>query len=571
MTQIPLGVGAYSRPYGKLPEIRMENRFFEQNPLSAEETALLSRPGTTPFLSVGAGPIRALFSQYGVFSGDLFIVSGEALYRHSGGQTTQIAGSVGGSMYPVLAAVAIPGWEALFVTDGLSLQYYDGDGGLKACAVPDDVPIADLAVLASHVICAQKQSRKFFWITPGETDIDPLHFSSMEAEPDEIVGLSAVGDQFWIFGQSSSEAWYATGDADQPFLRAQGRAFSQGILPGTLARVQESIMLVGQDRIAYRIAGSPDRISNHGVEEALRQWEETISIIARIDYEVTSERTVKFSGHASTAASVTFSWDFGDGSPAVAGATVTHKYAALGTYTATLTVTDASGNTGTEKRKIVVETLRVAPTAFGGTWSRTAAAAEKIALTWTDPNTYVAGLARKVYRGGTQIADLAAGVKTFDHTNAHATVPLAGEVDNSYEVAYYDVEGEAPRAATAVWSGPLSPTGVTMITDPSRAYTFLASWTGRGSSKGVTELSTDYLCPGTYSLKGTYAFTESEKAVRVGNSAIIAADVPELQPFSVRLRVKLVTFGTTDYSKNDDVSAEVEGDANEVDGYQTCP
>ncbi|WP_208295586.1 PKD domain-containing protein, partial [Fibrivirga algicola] len=40
---------------------------------------------------------------------------------------------------------------------------------------------------------------------------------------------------------------------------------------------------------------------------------------------------------------VTYSWNFGDGSPAGSGATPTHTYAGLGTYTVTLTVTD-SGN-----------------------------------------------------------------------------------------------------------------------------------------------------------------------------------------------------------------------------------
>jgi hypothetical protein len=401
MTQIPLGIGAYSRPYGKMPEIRMENRFFEQNPVGAEKVALLSRPGTKLFLEVGAGPIRKMHSQAGVFGGDLFIVSGTALFRYDGATTTEITGLVQGVGYPVMTSVAIPGWEALFVSDGVTLQYYEGEslasatfsataiadgdtvtiggvvysfvsgsvdagapagtalapwlvklggtlrtsvanlfaaigntgtpgvaystalvehaaarprglleagfdvvaraggaagnditvsetgagtawssatlvggGGhaLKTSSVPDDAGIVDLATLASHVLCAEANSRRFFWIRPGEVDIDPLDFSSAESEPDEIVNLLVVGDQLWIFGQSSTEAWYASGSADQPFLPAQGRAFSQGVIPGTVARVQDAIIVVGQDRVAYRIAGGPERISHHGIEEMLRKW-----------------------------------------------------------------------------------------------------------------------------------------------------------------------------------------------------------------------------------------------------------------------------------------------------------
>ena len=407
MAQIPLGVGAYSRPYGKLPEIRMENRFFEQNPVGAERVALLSRPGSKLFLEVGDGPIRTLFYQPGAFNNDLFIVSGDELYRYDGVTATLIEGTVSGSGFPVMTAIAIPNWEAVFITNGETLQYYEGEGhssgtlslsgaiadgdvveidstyyqwtsgdvnagspdgtvgdpwlvalgdddaesllnlfdainltglagtgysaatnahfsvrafgltdtefqvralaagvggdaitttetsgglawsgatlanggghALKPSSVPDDAPIVDLGTLASHVICVQGASHKFFWIRPGEVDIDPLDFSSAESEPDHIVNIVVVGDQFWLFGQSSTEVWYASGDADQPFLRTQGRAFSQGVIPGTVARVQDTIIVVAQDRVAYRIAGSPERISHHGIEEKIRLWQESLA------------------------------------------------------------------------------------------------------------------------------------------------------------------------------------------------------------------------------------------------------------------------------------------------------
>lgn len=404
MPQIPLGIGAYSRPYGKLPEIRMENRFFEQNPVGAEKVALLSRPGTKLFLDIGDGPIRTLFTQAGAFDGDLFIVSGDELYRYDGAAAQLITGTVAGEKFPVMTALAIPGWEALFITDGETLQYYEGEGRsggmltragaiantevvriddvyyawtsgavdtgtpdgtvgspwlvklgsddaasllnlfdainltglsgtsystnvpahpsvrafgltdssfqvraltagaggdtivttetganlswggatlanggdheLKPVSVPDGVPIVDLGTLASHVICVQGNSQKFFWIRPGEIDIDPLDYSSAESEPDNIVNSAVVGDQLWLFGQSSTEVWYASGDAEQPFLRMQGRAFSQGVIPGTLAKIQDTLIVVAQDRVAYRIAGGPERISHHGIEEKIRIWQE---------------------------------------------------------------------------------------------------------------------------------------------------------------------------------------------------------------------------------------------------------------------------------------------------------
>lgn len=48
------------------------------------------------------------------------------------------------------------------------------------------------------------------------------------------------------------------------------------------------------------------------------------------------------------------SWDFGDGSPAGIGSTVTHSWPAAGPYTVTLTVTDSEANTATESFAVTV-------------------------------------------------------------------------------------------------------------------------------------------------------------------------------------------------------------------------
>jgi PKD repeat protein len=66
---------------------------------------------------------------------------------------------------------------------------------------------------------------------------------------------------------------------------------------------------------------------------------------------------LSFDGSASTDADgdpLTYSWDFGDGSPASSGVTTAHVYTAAGTYNATLTVNDGNGGTNALVQPIVI-------------------------------------------------------------------------------------------------------------------------------------------------------------------------------------------------------------------------
>jgi len=125
-TPLPLGIGAYSRRYGRMPEIKMINRFFEENPANAVDgVALLSRPGTTFLDGFGTGPIRNQFSQEGTFDGALFVVSGDKLFRlDKDGTKTAIGGTILGAGAPSMAGTD----EFLFIADGTLLQFYDGVG-----------------------------------------------------------------------------------------------------------------------------------------------------------------------------------------------------------------------------------------------------------------------------------------------------------------------------------------------------------------------------------------------------------------------------------------------------------
>ena len=69
-----------------------------------------------------------------------------------------------------------------------------------------------------------------------------------------------------------------------------------------------------------------------------------------------ANQPITFDGSASTPQGgiTSYLWDFGDGTEPVEGALVEHTYTAAGTYTVTLTVSDADGQMGSATLEITI-------------------------------------------------------------------------------------------------------------------------------------------------------------------------------------------------------------------------
>lgn len=149
-----------------------------------------------------------------------------------------------------------------------------GSPSMTQVITPDDVGISSLAFIAGFVICVPAQNEenngRFYWIEPGATTIDPLNFATAEKSPDGVLQVRTMGDQFWLFGASSTEVWYPTGAADLPFSRIQGRLFERGVLDGTAIQIKDAVMLIDNTGVVYMLQGSPQRVSNNSIEEKIR-------------------------------------------------------------------------------------------------------------------------------------------------------------------------------------------------------------------------------------------------------------------------------------------------------------
>ena len=262
MPSVLYGAGTFERSNGNFPPLTTVNMFLEQGVQTSEQNmALLSRAGLGQLSTPGTGPINGIFPEV---EGYIYCISNTTLY-----QNTTSLGSVAGSGHASWATSTIGG--EILVTRGSTMRGWNGTnlvdvspGGFTTKAV---CFIGSLFVAAVNGVI----KGQFFWSDPldGRT-FDALNYATAEREGDDLEDIKPLGDNIWLFGTRSVEAWAHTGEANLPFTRLENVAYSMGIFgTGAVTPADNSLIFVGNDRCVYRIAESPQRISDHSIEERI--------------------------------------------------------------------------------------------------------------------------------------------------------------------------------------------------------------------------------------------------------------------------------------------------------------
>lgn len=406
MTEIPISTTDWSRTVAKEAQIPLLNRYYEEDPLhtSGVGTALLSRPGLRKWKTVGAGPIRGVAEQLGMFGNGLFVVSDTTLYKISPTETVTTIGSglagspngyvsmcftdnylfaadgtnlwvytdnsfavgtltdsgvittgeqvkidtiyyqftsgavdtgtpagtsgapwlvamgtsistslanlakaikgtgVAGTDYSTLllahtsvvvslvtsttikirAKTAGSAGNALATTEtganlawGAATLTTGGSTVFTTVPLPDAVGAVWVDTLNSYVLVVVAQgfgkNGRFYWVQPGEQIVNALDFATAERAPDPLYSVTTLGDQFWLFGSSTTEVWYATGNGDAPFQRIQGRLFDRGIWGGTSVKIGDTMIVTDRDGVVWKVGQGITRVSNNSIEQRIRE------------------------------------------------------------------------------------------------------------------------------------------------------------------------------------------------------------------------------------------------------------------------------------------------------------
>lgn len=268
MPAVPLAINAYKRASAFQPEVICRNVLVEEDKSGASPDNLmrLDRPGLTAWRTLGAS-LRGLFTQAGLFGGKTYAAAGTALYTVTSGAATSI-GTIGSTGRVAWAA----NYEKVAILAGTTVYLYNGTT-VAAVTMPDSRAVQHIDVLNNYFILACVDGR-FYWIVPGASTVDPLNFATAESSPDGLEFVRRLGDELVFGGQTNNEVWQSTGDAAAPFLRAGGRNQDRGCLEGArdaAQRFDNSLFWVGNDGVVYRYGQVPQRISDHGIEQRIRE------------------------------------------------------------------------------------------------------------------------------------------------------------------------------------------------------------------------------------------------------------------------------------------------------------
>lgn len=256
--RLPFGLSAYSRADGRLASVRLVNLYVEQSPTSPGGTVAIPRPGMVEHTTQS---VRGLYREDGVFAGDLFTVSGLALYRDA-----VSLGAVAGTDRPEWAYTV----DGLFMLSGGIVYQYDG-ATLATDTFPDSALVASIAQINSILVAVRQDTGTIYFRLPGDTVWNALDFFSAERRPDPVLAVRVLGDTLWAFGSATIEPFVPTGNAAVPFQRLDGASINRGIKSrDSICQLDNTLFFTGEDNIDYRLEGVPIRISDHGIEERIQ-------------------------------------------------------------------------------------------------------------------------------------------------------------------------------------------------------------------------------------------------------------------------------------------------------------
>jgi len=263
--EIPFIGGAYESRSKNVNAQRCINFYPEIDQTGGEVISLQPTPGLKVWKDYStADPVRVLFS-----SNDyLWTVIGNTLYRIDANKnSTTCTGTLGTSTGQVYMVENSDG-ELMIVDVSGGNGYYISGTTVAEITDTDFITPYHLAYQDGYGIVPEKDTDTFWLSALNDfSSWDALDYSSAESLPDDVLGAISDGNELWMLGRKTSEAYQNTANPDFPFERINSVTQRVGIsAPASLLLLDNSLFWLDNWGNVRRMVGyTPAIISSHQI------------------------------------------------------------------------------------------------------------------------------------------------------------------------------------------------------------------------------------------------------------------------------------------------------------------
>lgn len=233
---------------------------------------LVGTPGKRLWSTLVGGNIRGMLRFSATVS---VVVCGGNVYTVSNTGVSNLIGTISVASTPV--GMASNGTLIMLVT-GPTGHTVDPVAGTVVQIVDAAFQGADTVQFIDGYFAFNKTGTGQFQITQiYGTTIDGLDFATAEGAPDLLLSLITDHRELWLFGETSTEVYFNSGNVDFPFERINGAFIEQGCAAKfSPAKMDNTVYWLtaderGQGTVQRAQGYSPQRISTHAVEFAISQ------------------------------------------------------------------------------------------------------------------------------------------------------------------------------------------------------------------------------------------------------------------------------------------------------------
>ena len=280
MPAVQFAVQAYQARALPLAAQRVVNYYAEAAPPDAKsQVVVYNAPGIKAFTTGLAGAVRGAE----VMAGVLYKVAGNTVYSVNSAGTATSLGTINTHISRVGMAVNRATVQELCIVDGTDGWIYDTTNGLVQIA-DSDFKAADTVTFQDGYFIFNRAGTSQFFISAlnDGTAYSATDFADAEGSPDEVVAVYSNHRELWVFGEETTEVYFNSGNADFPFERISGAYLERGCAAAhSIADDDNTLFWLGDDGIVYKAVGyTPQRISTHAIEEAMRKMSDVSDAFA---------------------------------------------------------------------------------------------------------------------------------------------------------------------------------------------------------------------------------------------------------------------------------------------------